>query len=335
VQPLWRAAQALPPGLAGLALAPTAGGPASTRLLLVVAVAGYGGLFAIVLRRRLIAQYRGEDAMESSTSGGARGVTASQALAEAAAGAPQFLRGTLAALIAKDLRYLRRNLPMMLQFVVPLFLIVMFTMMRSNRPRDTEFLQKAGDMFFSYSVAYALLIIAPMAHNVFAFEGRGFNFLLLAPVRFREVLMAKNIVFGCAMLAETLLILTVISVFAGPPGPIIIVATFAAVIFGAFVHVTLGNVLSIYYPRRFDFGQFKQRQSGLSVLFGLLTQIVLFGIVAVVFAAARWLGQMWLAVVALALLVAAAWQVYVVMLEHAGRIAEQRREQMTAELCKE
>jgi multisubunit Na+/H+ antiporter MnhE subunit len=177
--------------------------------------------------------------------------------------------------------------------------------------------------------------MVPLAHNVFSFESRGIQLLLLAPVPFREVLVAKNLTLGALVGAQSLVVYLLIQAIFGGQQTVIVAATFVALAFGLLVHFTVGNILSLYYPRAMDFNQFKQRQSGISVLIGIGTQIVLFALIYGIFAVARWWGNLWLALVAYATLTAAALQVYWLTLEFCERLAARRREVLITEICRE
>ncbi|MGH9817897.1 MAG: hypothetical protein ACRD6I_17655, partial [Candidatus Acidiferrales bacterium] len=117
------------------------------------------------------------------------------------------------------------------------------------------------------------------------------------------------------------------------PGALSTAVTLAALPFLLLAQLTAGNLLSLHFPRRFDFGRFKQRQSGMSVLLGLLQQIVTVGIAGAIFALARWSGHLWVAGLVYPVLGAAMWQAYRIALEHYDHLAARRREALLDELC--
>ncbi len=325
---------ALPPGAASGALwSAQAGQPRAALLLFALVAAWCAGLLTL-LRARLLAQYRGEEFSEGSAP---QAVDPLEKFDESSlsARAAGFLPGPLAALLGKETRYLFRNALTLVQFAVPFFMIL-FLGILFNRPDDKlSFLKRSPEMLFPSAVGYMLLIVVPMSHNAFSFESRGIQLLLMAPVPFRQVLMAKNLALGALFGAQALLILLLVEGMFGGQQGVIVFATFAALAFGLLVHFTVGNLLSLYYPRAVDFNQFKQNQSGISVLIGLGTQIVLYALIYGIYAAALWWGNLWLALAAYVALAAAALQVYWLTLDFCERLALRRREVLLSEICRD
>jgi len=114
-----------------------------------------------------------------------------------------------------------------------------------------------------------------------------------------------------------------------------VAASFVALLFMLLLNFSLGNLLSVYLPRPFDFGSFRQRQSPWSVIAGILTQIVGMAIVYLIYAIALWRGNPWYAVIGYALLSSAMAQVYLLVLERAEEIAITRREKILQEICRD
>src|ERR1039458_10695774 len=84
-------------------------------------------------------------------------------------------------------------------------------------------------------------------------------------------MLAKNLFHGTLIGLEALLVLGVLTAMGHPPGLLIILATWAALMFAALIHLGVGNWLSLQFPRKFEFGVRRQRPSGLTMLisFGL------------------------------------------------------------------
>ncbi len=326
----------LPPGTAGKALAGAIKGHALNAIGLTGLLLGYALACGLLLRSRLRAQYRGEDLGESPAPTAAA-QTSTAVVAEPAhdlSFATRVLPGTAAAILEKEVRYLIRNSAMWLFLVLPIALTAVFVPSLFAPRRGAGFFSRSPEFLFPAAVAYMFLVLAQNAHNIFAYEGRGIQLLFVAPVRFRDVLLGKNLLFGFEVGVEALVVWVVIGSFFRAPGAAILISTFSALAFATLVHVLVGNWLSLQFPRRYEFGQQRRRPSQAAVFIGLGAQSILAGIIAVVMIAARFSGQAWIFPVALLILSGLALWAYWATLEHYGRYALDRREELAARLCK-
>lgn len=330
------ALQPFPPGLAGRALAAGAKGNAPAGLVSTGLLGAYALAFGHLLHRRLRAQYRGEDLGESpaATASPAVSSAASSSFAPSASFASAFLPGPVAAVFDKELRYLYRNSMMALSLVLPLILIIFFSIVRSGPRQHSSLIMRSPELAFPGAVAYMFLILAPFVHNSFAFDGRGIQLLLVAPVRFRDVLLGKNLLFGLIVAVETAVVWLMVSFLSRPAGAWMALATIAGLLFAMLVHFIVGNWLSLAYPRRFEFAQYRRRASGVSLLVGFLLQFVLMGFFAIVFLLARGSGLVWLLPVIFLILSSVALAAYRAMLDLCTRLAAEKREVLTTQLCK-
>jgi fatty acid desaturase len=105
-------------------------------------------------------------------------------------------------------------------------------------------------------------------------------------------------------------------------------------LFAALVNLIAGNWLSLAFPRQFEFGQFRRRASGMSVLTFLVLQVMLLGLVALVYLLARWRGQMWIFPAVFLALSGMIVPAYLAMLDYSTRLALAKREILTAQLCR-
>jgi hypothetical protein len=113
------------------------------------------------------------------------------------------------------------------------------------------------------------------------------------------------------------------------------VLTVAGLLFAAPLDFAAGNLLSIYAPRRFDYSKFgRQRASQITVLISLGLQMVLASVAASAVLMARYLGSMWIGVLALSLIAGVSFTIYVVILNRMDSFALGRREALVAELCR-
>ena len=323
----------LPPGLAGKALAGGARGNAAEALVSTALLAGYGLACGLLLRRRIRAQYLGEDLGETPAP-----VTAQASSAPAVSYtsfASAFLAGPVAAVCDKELRYLFRNAPMLLTLAVPVVLVA-FLMPAWSRPRHGPLRSAVpGELVFPIAVGYVLLLLTNLSQNCLAYDGRGIQLLFVAPVRFREVLLGKNLVHALVVAVETLVVWVAVSLTFGPPRTLMLLTTLAALLFATLINFAVGDLLSLYFPRRLEFGVFRrQRAAGMTVLIPLGTNLVVFAMAAFIFVGTGWLGRPWLAVAVFLGLSAAAWQAYKTVLESCSRIAADRREVLTEQLAR-
>ena len=333
VSPLLRP---LPPGLALASLERAFQGRPLSALVPTTLLAAYGVAFAWLLRRRLLAQYRGEDLSESLALSRPAPVSSASS-ASFTSFASSSLPGPAAAMFEKEIRYILRNFVLLLTLIAPvLFLIVLLSAGQSPRPGKRLVMpMTSSDFLFPGAVAYAVLIFTNLLHNCFGYAGYGIQLLLAAPVRFRDILLGVNLAQTALVLFETALIALFYSLFFHPPALPMLLATLAMLCFLLLVNLSAGNLLSLYRPRRIEFGSMRRQQaSGLTVLIGLGIQLACFIVIGLVFLATYFFGGTWLALLVFLVLTAAAAQVYRTVLDRCTRIALDRREFLTAEFCR-
>jgi len=202
--------------------------------------------------------------------------------------------------------------------------------------RGNPFNRVPVDMFFPVAVAYAFLIQTNMVFNSFAFEGNGVQFLLMSPVRFRDVLVGKNLFHALVTLLETALVGVGITVLFRPPGATIVLVTLAGLLFASLGNFAIGDLLSLSFPRRMEFGMLRQRRiSGVTVAASLGIQAVLLGLCGLVIGFTFFFHRLWLAIVIFLVLAAAVLPGYVASLNYCTKLALDRREVLTAELSRQ
>jgi ABC-2 type transport system permease protein len=343
---VWRA---LPPALAGTAIEHAADGDSSaafltTGLLALYAVA-FGGLFAF----RAHAQFTGEDLGESAApvrkkpvapraQSPAPASVANPAMESAAAReVSDLISAPVAAIFSKELKYLYRNSMLLMNIFMPLILIVFFSMTASMPSRHggaSPFGRFNGSFAYPGAVAYLFLLIMNFCPNNLAYEGRGIERYFLSPIKFRDVMLAKNLFHGTLVGLEALLVLGVLTAMGHTPSLLIIAATWAALPFAALMHFGVGNWLSLQYPRRFEFGVRRQRPSGMTMLisFGLLAAVM--GIIALTGAICIWLAGLWLLPIVYLALSAAALVAYRAMLKSTSQQAIAQRDPLIEQLAR-
>ncbi len=331
LQTIYEWAWILPPGLVGMSVFGARGFGLQLAAALLLAL--YAAAFGLLLRRRLLAQYRGEDLGETLAPQQA------QAARREPAGELEWeLPGVshqVAAIFYKEVRYLLRNSALLMNLFVPLLIFVFIAFAQTAGEKSQLLSRAPKELLFPAAIGYAMLVLTQSGHNSFAFDGRGIQFFLVAPLRFREVLLGKNLVLGMLIAVEFAAIWVFLAFLVAVPGPAVTLTTLAAAVFIGLVNFSVGNYLSLAHPRRFDFGKFRQRQSGMTVLVALAVQLFTLGLCGSIFAAAYFLKMMWLAALVLILLAAAAFGLYRWSLERCSQLAGSKREVLTAELCKD
>lgn len=192
-----------------------------------------------------------------------------------------FVPPDLAALIEKEIRYAMRNAQVRMMALMPLLLIILRVInsrdirtIGSGGPND--FLTYASVMLTAGGVFYVFVILVGLSCNAFAFEEGGMRSLILAPVDRRKILLAKNIaVTTVAFIFSTALLILNAIIFHDLTLPSLLFVLLSFFIFAAMSSM-VGNWLSIYFPKRQDFGK-RMNVSGVA---GLLF-IPLIGLLAI------------------------------------------------------
>ena len=321
----------LPPGLAADAIVQgiyPQWPPALSSLALLcgfVIVIGYG------LHVRLLAQYRGENLNET---------VATSALPQ---DRPLHLGWSLpgfatpvAAVFEKEVRYLLRSGPMLLNLIMPIFALLVFRFGGMNAARRSGyFLARTPNLAFPLATAYTLLMLTNLVYNTFGADGGGIQFFYASPVSFRQIVLGKNLIHACILIFEMVIAWAAVSFLYGAPALDVTIATLAGLLFAAPLNFAVGNVLSLYSPKKLDYSKFgRQRAAQMTVLISLALQIVVVGVGFSIFWTARYLANSWIAALLLLSLGGASLTIYGMILNRVDRLAQDRREILVAELCR-
>jgi ABC-2 type transport system permease protein len=322
---------ALPPGMLGNAITGAVRGHARHMAMRTVALALYGLGFAWLLGIRLRAQFRGEDLGESRAPVVARAAPVAQAGWKLGG-----LSSPVTAVLEKELRYLFRSGPMLLSLLTPLVMVAYFSFAVGGE-HFTHFEglhSRAPGLVLPAGVGVVVLVLTNMIYNSFGFDGPGVRLLLVSPVCFRDVLLGKNLAQGAVALVESLLVWSGVSLLVAPPAAGVVLGTFAALLFALLANFAVGDILSLYFPRRLEFGAFRgQRNAGVTVFVSIMIQGFVLGLAGLIFFLMRLSQRRWLAVLVFAVLASAATKLYLWALDRCNQIALDRREVLTDELC--
>ena len=326
--------RALPPGLAAEALDRISHGSASAALGFLALECVYGLIFLSLLSVRLRAQYRGENLNEAIIvkSAGREIKTIHPGWRVPGFSAP------VAAMFEKELRYLSRSGPMLFTLIMPVVMLLVFRLGPSSG-RDEGFLKHTPNFSFPIGAAYAVLLLTNLVYNNFGNDGGGVQFYFALPVRFRQIVLAKNLAHLSVLGMELMLLWFGVYLLYEEPSLDITCVTIAGILFAAPANFAVGNLLSIYFPKKIDVGVFgRQRASPTTILASFAVQIVTFGVCALILLWSLSLhqhhGSTWPATLIFLALAAIAIAVYIWVLRRMDRIALKRRETLVLELCR-
>ena len=319
----------LPPGLAADAIAQVVHERFAVGASSFLFLGSIAALMGCLLHLRLRAQYRGENLNEAA----AAGVTQEAHGLRLGWRLPGFSQ-IVAAVFEKEVRYLSRSGAMLLALIVPLFMLVVFRLGPARSMWHTHFM-RAPDVAFPAAAAYSLLALTNIVYNSFGGDAGGIQFFFASPARFRQIVLAKNLMHAGIVLADAALAWLLITFVYGRPAFEVTVATLAGLLFAAPLNFTAGNLLSLYSPKRVDVSTIgRQRASQVTVLISLVVQLVIVAVGVAAFMLARLYNNFWIATLLFLVLAALSVSVYSVVLKRADTIAIERREALVSELCR-
>jgi len=321
----------LPPGLAAAAIAQATRAEFAAAFGTLLLLVAYGVAIAWLLHLRLRAQYRGENLNEAVARSASRKEKSTIRLGW---NLPGFY-APVAAIFEKEFRYLSRSGPMLFTMIMPVVVLFIFRLTPSSSGDANSFLVRAPDLAFPAGAAYALLVLTNLVYNNFGADAAGIQFFFAAPVRFREILLAKNLAHAAVLALETILVWLAVCFVFRRPSLDVTLATLAGLLFALLVNLAVGNLLSLASPKKIDFGTFgRQRASNTTVFASFGVQIGVFVLAALTLLATRRHGEIWLATLILLALAAIAAAVYALVLSRADQMALARRETLINELSR-
>jgi ABC-2 type transport system permease protein len=321
----------LPPGLAADAIAQAVLSRFMTGFSSLALLCAFVLVTAYFLHVRLLAQYRGENLSEVA----AASVVPRDRSLRVGWNLPGF-SAPVAAVFEKEIRYLLRSGPMLISLIAPLFVLFVFRFGAMNSVRHSGvFLSRAPDMAFPAAVGYTLLMLTNLAYNNFGGDAGGIQFFYASPVRFREIVLAKNLTHAGILIIEVIFAWVAVSFLYGRPALDVTIAALAGLLFAAPINFSAGNLLSLYAPKKLDYSSFgRQRASQTTVLISLGVQVFVVGVGVAAFWIARLYGNFWIATLILLVLSAISLSAYAMILNRVDGLALQRRETLVAELCR-
>ena len=190
----------------------------------------------------------------------------------------------LSAIVEKEWRYATRNAQMRMMAVMPLILIAI-RLINSQRmesglqrgPSEAyDFMTYGSGLMATAGVLYVFLILAGLSCNAFAFEEGGMRTLILAPVARRTILLGKNIAMTVLAIVFSIVLLTLNTViFRDMTVDHLLFVALSFITFAALMS-SIGNWLSIHFPKRMVFGK-RMNVSGVAGVL-LIPIIIVLGI---------------------------------------------------------
>lgn len=237
----------------------------------------------------------------------------------------------LSAVVEKEWRYAARNAQLRMMALAPLLLIIIRVInsqrMESSLARGPsmadEFMTYGSGLLATGGVLYVFLVLSGVSCNAFAFEEGGMRTLILSPIDRRKILLGKNISTTALAFVFAAILLTFNAIVFGDltlENLLFIALSF--VVFAALMS-TIGNWLSIRFPKRMIFGK-RMNVSGVAGLM-LIPIVVVLGIGPLLATLAGYASRSLLIMyLALALVALVSVGIYVLVLGFHGRSLAQR-----------
>jgi hypothetical protein len=186
----------------------------------------------------------------------------------------------LSAVVEKEARYAMRNAQVRMMALMPLILLVIRAVNAQRwgaaRPAPANgFFDYGSGLMATGGVLYVFLILAGISCNNFAFEEGGMRTLILSPIDRRKILLGKNIaIVSIAFIFATILLTLNTIVFRDLTLAKLLFIGLSFIAFAA-ISSTIGNWLSIRFPKRMQFGK-RLNVSGVAGLL-LIPMVVVLG----------------------------------------------------------
>jgi ABC-2 type transport system permease protein len=321
----------LPPGLAAQVIAHFLRAEYALAFGSIALLCAYTLAVLWLLNLRLRAQYRGENLSEAVARTAAPAAKQEIQLGWEVPG----VSSSVSAVLEKEIHYLSRSGPMLFTLLMPVVVLLIFRFSSGKTDSAGGLLGHSSDLAFPVGAAYTLLILTNLVYNSFGADAAGMQFYFVSPVRFREILLGKNLTHSLVLVVEMVLVWIGASLMYRPPSFDVLLATITGVFFALVVNLTAGNLFSVYTPKKVDLSTLgRQRASQITALASLGIQAVVLGLCALAILVARAYQHIWLAAIIFVALAAVALAIYFLVLNRIDATALQRREAMITELCR-
>jgi ABC-2 type transport system permease protein len=180
------------------------------------------------------------------------------------------------------------------------------------------------------------LIFVGIMYHAFGSDGAGVQFYFLAPMRMRDVILAKNLLTGVILVIEVVLIYIASTLLSAHTPIALIAATLTWSAFAFLVNISVGNVRSLVSPKGID--PTKVRRQNVSGVSSFISLGVVFGACALgqlaLFLCRYFQASYWVAAGLFLVLAVLALGLYMIVLHRVDEIAASHVEDLTRELSK-
>jgi hypothetical protein len=238
---------------------------------------------------------------------------------------PFFSRQT-SAIFAKELKYYMRNPATYLTALSSLiFPLIMF---RSIGNSGTSAKYSDSIWIISIWVSYVLMLNLQYFGGLFSYDSAGFRQYLLSPIKWKRLLLGKNLAIWLIVSAQIGLIIGLSQLIDHNISGEKFFASLCCTLITLALYSIVGNYISIYFPSPVNFGvpaKRKQNWSGINLLiqFGLLFGVA--GLLLLPVGAGVWFHNAMIRNFLFSLFTLGSWIAYFSVLGKQGKTLEERR----------
>ena len=272
-----------PPGAVAVALTTSGAGNSNYALSLTVLLAYTFVLITLTYKIALgaLAGGGGAKRRKKASAAAARGLATGATGATGASGADAggkasgwrlpFGSEELSAIFEKELRYALRNAQLRTMAVMPILLTLSLRLIGMRRGGSNTamlpvslapYLEGGGA---ALSVLYTFLITSALSANLFGYESGGMRAYVLAPVARSKILLGKNLAMLCVSLVGAVAVTLANALLYRDLTPRALLFTALSFFIFAAATATVGNLFSINFPKRLQYGK-RMNASGVAGL---------------------------------------------------------------------
>jgi ABC-2 type transport system permease protein len=244
----------------------------------------------------------------------------------------RFLPDPIAAMTEKELRTLARIPRFRLVYAMSLFfgLVISFPSMNRTHHADSYFSRNA----LVFMSTYGLLMLGQITYwNSFGFDRSAVQGYFSWPIRFRDVLIAKNLTVIMLMTPQILFISLIASAAHIPASPAKVAETLIVMFITSLYWLAMGNICSVRIPRALDPDKMNQMSNKMQAMTILIAPFLLVPLVIAYWS--RWFFENEIVFAGLLLVAAIIGGIfYWVGLDSAVNTAQIRREAIITELSR-
>ena len=238
---------------------------------------------------------------------------------------------TLAAVIEKELRYIRQNPRLLVLLAYP---IIIFGMLfAGNNPARKVFLGGNSALAPLAMIAAMMVLNAPMlACNIFGMDREGFERWLLSPPPLQKIITGKNLAHGI-LFTGMYLLATVVMLTISRPSLLAMASITVGFLAMLVLQFAAGNVISAHWPRKVDLGRMSSRMASNAAGFASLLVTLPAGMmIALVLIASSYWKLPWLPLVAGLAGLGIALKIHSWLLQRSARYVWEHLEEMESAL---